>query len=786
MSATQIPTENEQSHILHCTRCNAVLPQYAVFCGQCGQRVQKQEPEASSPNYSDIVERYRITSLVRRRPYTQLFFALDNQLQRTVAINAINMSTLAEAARAEAIELLQQQYDVLRRLSMPTIMRMSDLRYFQEHLYIIAEWPGDKEEAATESHPRHLTTLFSLLQSGIGLPASQVAIAWIYRLSRTLEILHKNSIVPGDIDPDTILVSGANFDGDLSLMASWLPTRLSELLPRPSIDTNTAYFYAPETLIGESEPRSDIYSLGAILYLLLSGVTPQDATERTKQPLTTLREINPRINSSIDSVVTRALALEKSERYQSASEFSEALLQLSTNPNDLRHAQKNHTRAARSSVAPPEQTGTENEEEIYISSPTADTVSNELVDAQDAQPRAENEDATILMVPLQAQMARRYLSKMKTGKTETTEKQSGEESVEEGRLTKNGGVGEKANAEGGAAGPSSQADTSAMPEAELLRAEQRPGPVRTTIKLEPGERQPEAYPTEDIQNQRTISLGTGKMEQAEQTTHEAEEERTHQIEQQATIPFKYEVVAASASDIHKQIKDQEEKDRQQEKNSRALQVQGTTSVSRQSGLSRETISELLKAMLIKTTASLPALMRPLESTAANRALSKQITELKESQLVKQVQHFLLGEPQNSTKAAALIETPLRIQPGQSYSIRINVIGRDKPKSPQSAGLSALAQGEKVHIEIRSALYQNYAYIVQQADIEIPRAGYVAEITMPMQPLSGGPSGRRERLHIFFMDEANSPLYEKPFVIELFISHLVQSGREGHNVLSIPM
>ncbi len=56
----------------------------------------------------------------------------------------------------------------------------------------------------------------------------------------------------------------------------------------------------------------------------------------------------------------------------------------------------------------------------------------------------------------------------------------------------------------------------------------------------------------------------------------------------------------------------------------------------------------------------------------------------------------------------------------------------------------------------------------------------------MQALTTGPSGRRERLHIFFMDAQRQPLYEKPFVIELFISHLVQAGREGHNVLNIPI
>ena len=168
---------------------------------------------------------------------------------------------------------------------------------------------------------------------------------------------------------------------------------------------------------------------------------------------------------------------------------------------------------------------------------------------------------------------------------------------------------------------------------------------------------------------------------------------------------------------------------------------------------------------------------------------------KERTLLKQLQRLILGEQKPVTTAAAIIETPLRIQPNQSYTIRIQLMGRDQPRYPHPVeahkgervgGLSSLVKGETVYIEVRSALYQSYAYIVQQAAVSLPSQGYAAEVTIPMQPLSNGPNGRRDRLHIFFMDATRHPLYEKPFVVELFISHLVQPGREGHNVLTIPL
>jgi hypothetical protein len=177
--------------------------------------------------------------------------------------------------------------------------------------------------------------------------------------------------------------------------------------------------------------------------------------------------------------------------------------------------------------------------------------------------------------------------------------------------------------------------------------------------------------------------------------------------------------------------------------------------------------------------------------------------------LKQIQRTLLGEQRHRISAAAIIETPLRVQLNQSYTIRIHIMGRDEVEVPdgeverdqsgmhdksapyERGGLSSLVHGETVLIEVRSALPGRdtlgpYAYMAQQAMVTMPARGYAAEVTMPLQPLSSGPSGRRDRLHIFFLDEMRRPLYEKPFVVEVLVSHLVQPGREGHSVLTIPI
>jgi hypothetical protein len=203
---------------------------------------------------------------------------------------------------------------------------------------------------------------------------------------------------------------------------------------------------------------------------------------------------------------------------------------------------------------------------------------------------------------------------------------------------------------------------------------------------------------------------------------------------------------------------------------------------------------LMQRFKERVSGLLPALPRAAKSASTGAAAPvAQPQDETGTSFLKRLQRFLLGEQQHTTTAAALIETPLRIQPNQSYAIRVHLMGRDMAKlaphakkGSQPVGLSAIVRDETVHIEIRSSIFQNYAYVIQRADVQIPGEGFAAEVTIPMQPLSNGQNGRRERLHIYFMDEARRPLYEKPFAIEVLVSHLVQAGREGHAVLTIPV
>ena len=626
MSISEATSHRGPSDDLCCPQCNTPLLPQATVCGYCGERIDKEKDLSSLlQGEQDITTLYRITSLVRRRPHVNLYFALDNQQfrqgqQHMVAVRDIDITPLEGEERLQAIELVLQEYELLRRWRLPHVIPVVDVQYFQGRIFVIADYlssashtTGESENTqAPASNSHRLYTLQDFLQSGQGLPSEQQALKWMWHLCQALEGLHRQQLVIGELDPYTIILNDNSDRAEPALMISWLPPQLYQLLPLSQTSTTPmSYFSAPEALQGKAEPRSDIYSLGAILYLLLTGSPPDESTLRTRGRLRASHELNSRTSPHVSECVIQALSIEPSERFQSARAMAEALY----NPHYRRpHTQKLNRRDNEAS-----------------STPAA----------------TDNDVERVHIVPL-------LQKRLALGQT------SRSQAVKQGQIPQRPHVPR----------PASQPQ-----EIEAIQAEW----------------------------------------------------------QQSYIPFQ-----SAPSPDSPTIDAKEE---------------GATTV--------------------------PA---------------EQVGE-KESKTTwfKQLQRMILSQQQHAVMAAAIIESPLRVQPNQIFLVRLHIMGRDEPMLPpgakkgeQSAGLSGLLHGDTVSIEVRSVLHQSYAYLVQQATVAIPAAGYVAEVTIPMQPLSSAPSGRRDRLHIFFLDEQRRPLYEKPFAVEVFVSHLVKRGYEGHHVLTIPV
>ncbi len=332
MSMTQTTTEVMPSGDPHCQYCGIKLPPRATFCASCGERVIKKQVTSLLQDNQDIAAYYRITSLVRRRPYVSLFLATDIRQQRPVALRDIDITGLDSEGRSNAANAVQHEYDLLRRQHIPYVIPLIDVRHFQGHLYVVAGWPRDTKGPPIPPVPNNtngpLHTLQDILQSGKGLPEESLALAWIEHLCQSLHEIHTSGIVVADLDPQTIVLNGNTYASELALMVSWLPPSLRTLFPHTSTIANTTNYTAPEVLLSKPEPRSDIYSLGALLYLLLTGTPPEEPMARTQRRLRLPSELNSRIGTSLDDFIMQALAIDAADRFSNALEMHKALTQL--------------------------------------------------------------------------------------------------------------------------------------------------------------------------------------------------------------------------------------------------------------------------------------------------------------------------------------------------------------------------------------------------------------------------------------------------------------------------
>ncbi|GHO52651.1 hypothetical protein KSB_11260 [Ktedonobacter robiniae] len=696
---------------------------------------------------SDIAERYRITSLIHRNSQVQLLFAQDNQSHHQVIIRDIDLSALDEAAQQQALEAAQQEYELLRQKRIPDLTSAIDLRYFQEHLHLVAEWPFAGAEKKQEA--RHRQTLHDLLESEAGLPDEDTAISWGYRLSKVVERLHKQNIVLGDLDPHAILVDGNAYDGLPALMVSWLPAAIRNLLDDSTQVTTRNPFSAPETQQGIYDRSTDIYSLGAILYLLLTGTAPDETTQRKKRASTSPREINPQIGSKIDEVVSKALSTDPAKRFRSVKELAEILLDLSSSTKPVRPVKNaNRMTRKRAQIAQENQALSQTTQRQAITTPDTNS---------EAAPAATSEGEKTLIIPRDGEATIIVRPQAKA------QSQSPEKTVPGAAVPPK----PETNASEHTATSTTEAATASASAIEDIKTQQ----IATissekTISMPALSRQPKAtadIDTQAIDAQPTMALSLPPTPKAapatqphreEASTSQPEPEKPAGGENDNGLVTNLQSFLPAPNALPAKIKEHQLVQRVRERvNDRFLPA----------------ISHIVRSL----------------STQARETSAKH-------PVLQQLQHFILGVQRRDIAAAALIETPLRVQPDQSYTLRISVMGRDEPHIPDEAtadtplsGLSALAAGDLVHIEIRTTLIQRLAYVVQKADIQVPRKGYAAEVTIPMQPFESSVAGRRERLYVHFTDEFRNPLYEQPFAVELFVSPLVQAGREGHDVLTIP-
>jgi len=291
-----------------CAKCNAPLPRVFIEVKQPSASAQPpgQDPPAGPLFFRQgqlVAARYSVLSMIGRGGMGCIYRVHDNVLKEEVALKTLLPQFLRDKM---VVERFFNEARIARSLSHPNIVRVHDIGITDNIIYISMELVKGKS----------LRNLVDELPPGQRLP-TQTALRIIDELCAALEYAHRHT-VHRDIKPENIMVCG---EGAVKLM----DFGISKLMDRSgmtgtSVVMGTPFYMSPEQLRNSAsvDARADIYSVGVVLYEILTGNVPTGVPKPASQ-LT--REVPP----ALDPIVAKCVDPDPNKRYQSASELRAAL-----------------------------------------------------------------------------------------------------------------------------------------------------------------------------------------------------------------------------------------------------------------------------------------------------------------------------------------------------------------------------------------------------------------------------------------------------------------------------
>ena len=260
-----------------------------------------------------LADRYRIDSVVGRGGMATVYLGHDRLLDRDVAVKVLG--SFAASATGSNQEFLHEAR-ASAALSHANIVGVYDAGVHGNERYIVMEFVGGG-------------SLFEEIQSAAPM-APEHAIAIATQLADALDYGHRHGIVHCDVKPQNVLMDE---NGHPKLVDFGISSSIAATGALTETVTGTAGYIAPEQLLGEHlDGRADIYSLGCLIYEMLSGDLPFEAanlaalaTQRLVRAPIPLSDRNPKLSSPLVGAVMRALEREPDRRYSTAKEFADAL-----------------------------------------------------------------------------------------------------------------------------------------------------------------------------------------------------------------------------------------------------------------------------------------------------------------------------------------------------------------------------------------------------------------------------------------------------------------------------
>ena len=312
--------------VAYCPQCASEYEAPARFCGQCGTSLPGAgAPPPEDPWLGQIVDRrYRVLSRVGAGGMGLVYKVEHIQLAKIAAMKVLH----EEMARdADAVRRFRTEAQAVSRLDHPNIVQTFDFGQSESSLYLVMEYLKGDDLAA-------------ILKREGPIPFPRAARLFI-QICSALTDAHEAGVIHRDLKPENIVVIPRRDGTETAKVLDFGLAKLRERTDAAAHVTSgnqvigTPYYMSPEQV--RSEPldvRTDVYSLGATFYRVLTGTPPFQATtpvgvltKHVTDPLEPPRLRAPELNlpPAADAIVSRAMAKAREDRYASAADVKRDL-----------------------------------------------------------------------------------------------------------------------------------------------------------------------------------------------------------------------------------------------------------------------------------------------------------------------------------------------------------------------------------------------------------------------------------------------------------------------------
>ena len=259
-----------------------------------------------------IDNRYKIIRSIGEGGMANVYLAYDTILEREVAVKILR-GDLADDEKF--VRRFQREANAASSLKHPNIVEMYDVGEDEGKYFIVMEFINGK-------------TLKSLIKKRGALTLSEV-IDIMLQLTSAVACAHDSYIIHRDIKPQNVMILE---DGRVKITDFGIAMALnSNELTQTNSVMGSVHYLPPEQANGSgSTIKSDIYSLGILMFELLTGKLPfkgenavEIAIKQMKEPIPSVIDINPNIPQSVENIILRACAKNPRNRYDSAAEMYE-------------------------------------------------------------------------------------------------------------------------------------------------------------------------------------------------------------------------------------------------------------------------------------------------------------------------------------------------------------------------------------------------------------------------------------------------------------------------------